>query len=49
VTAGGNHEHGERRLGVRWQSPIGAVRLDMARPLDATQRFRLHPRLGPNL
>ena len=36
-------------LGVRWQSPIGAVRLDVARPLDATQRFRLHLRLGPDL
>ena len=36
-------------FGVRWQSPIGAVRLDVARPLDDTERFRLHLRLGPDL
>ena len=36
-------------VGVRWQSPIGAVRLDVARPLDTTQRFRVHLRLGPDL
>ena len=36
-------------FGVRWQSPIGALRLDAARPLDDTQRFRLHLRLGPDL
>ena len=36
-------------FGVRWQSPIGAVRLDVARPLDDTQRFRVHLRLGPDL
>ena len=36
-------------LGIRWQSPIGAVRLDVARPLDGTQRFRVHLRLGPDL
>ena len=36
-------------FGVRWQSPIGAVRLDMARPLDGTQRFRVHLRFGPDL
>ena len=36
-------------LGIRWQSPIGAVRLDVARPLDGTQRFRMHLRIGPDL
>ena len=36
-------------IGIRWQSPIGAVRLDVARPLDDTQRFRVHLRLGPDL
>ena len=36
-------------FGVRWQSPIGAVRLDVARPLDDAKRFRVHLRLGPDL
>ena len=36
-------------FGVRWQSPIGAVRLDLAHPLDDTRRFRVHLRLGPDL
>ena len=36
-------------FGVRWQSPIGAVRLDVAQPLDDAQRFRVHLRLGPDL
>ena len=36
-------------FGVRWQSPIGVVRLDVARPLDDTRRFRVHLRLGPDL
>ncbi|MCY4468612.1 MAG: BamA/TamA family outer membrane protein, partial [Thiotrichales bacterium] len=36
-------------IGARWQSPIGAVRLDVARPLDGPERFRLHLRLGPDL
>ena len=48
----GNRNDGLRLgvgFGVRWQSPIGAVRLDLARPLDDTQRLRLHLRLGPDL
>lgn len=36
-------------FGIRWQSPIGAVRLDLARPLDDSKRFRVHLRLGPDL
>ena len=36
-------------FGVRWQSPVGPVRVDLARPLDASQRLRLHLRLGPDL
>ena len=36
-------------FGMRWQSPIGVVRLDVARPLDGTRRFRVHLRLGPDL
>ena len=33
-------------LGVRWQSPIGVMQLDVARALDDTQRFRAHLRFG---
>ena len=36
-------------FGARWRSPIGVVRIDIARPLDGTQRFRVHLRLGPDL
>ena len=36
-------------FGIRWQSPIGSVRLDLARPLDDRRRFRVHLRLGPDL
>jgi translocation and assembly module TamA len=37
-------------VGVRWQSPIGPVRIDIAHPLDDRDtRFRVHLRLGPDL
>jgi len=37
--------------GVRWQSPIGPLRLDLAHPLDddTDTLLRLHLRLGPDL
>lgn len=36
--------------GVRWRSPIGPVRLDLAHPLDEGKNaFRLHISLGPDL
>jgi translocation and assembly module TamA len=35
-------------VGVRWQSPIGPVRLDLAKPLDDSG-FRIHFTLGPDL
>jgi translocation and assembly module TamA len=35
--------------GVRWYSPIGPVRLDLAHPLDDDDVFRIHLRLGPDL
>jgi len=35
--------------GVRWYSPIGPIRLDLAHPLDDEQLVRLHLRLGPDL
>jgi translocation and assembly module TamA len=39
-------------IGVRWQSPIGPVRLDLAFPIDepdADNDWRLHFSLGPDL
>ncbi|WP_020680630.1 autotransporter assembly complex protein TamA [Marinobacterium rhizophilum] len=35
-------------IGVRWQSPIGPVRLDLAKPLEDSG-FRIHFTLGPDL
>ena len=36
-------------VGVRWHSPVGPVRLDLAHPLDDSELVRLHLRLGPDL
>lgn len=35
--------------GVRWYSPIGSVRVDLAHPLDDDEAVRLHVRIGPDL
>lgn len=35
--------------GVRWYSPIGPVRLDVAHPLDDDTLVRIHVRIGPDL
>ncbi|MCP5356640.1 MAG: outer membrane protein assembly factor [Pseudomonadales bacterium] len=35
-------------VGVRWQSPIGPIRADIARALDGSG-FRLHVTMGPDL
>lgn len=35
--------------GVRWRSPIGPIRLDIARPQDERETFRLHISMGPDL
>nr|WP_067293939.1 autotransporter assembly complex family protein [Marinobacterium profundum] len=35
-------------VGVRWQSPIGPVRVDLAKPLEESG-FRIHFTLGPDL
>jgi len=35
-------------IGVRWQSPIGPIRADVARALDGSG-FRLHVTMGPDL
>src|SRR5690606_20729224 len=37
-------------VGLRWRSPVGPVRVDIARGLDDPERsFRLHLQLGPPL
>lgn len=35
-------------IGARWQSPIGPIRIDLAKPLD-DDGFKLHFSLGPDL
>jgi len=32
--------------GVRWRSPIGPIRVDVARPVDEPGNFRLHISMG---
>lgn len=36
-------------FGVRWVSPVGPLRLDLAHPLDGTGGVRLHFSMGPEL
>ena len=36
-------------IGLRWLSPIGPVRVDLARALDKDGGFRLHVTMGPDL
>ncbi len=37
-------------IGLRWRSPVGPMRLDIAHPLDeASDAFRIHLRIGPDL
>ncbi|MFB9886119.1 autotransporter assembly complex protein TamA [Balneatrix alpica] len=36
-------------LGLRWQSPVGPVRIDLAKPLNDDKAFRIHFSLGPDL
>ncbi len=36
-------------FGIRWLSPIGPVRVDLAHPVGEAPLFRLHLRLGPDL
>lgn len=35
--------------GLRWRSPIGPLRLDVARAPDSDDRFRIHFTMGPDL
>ncbi|WP_324768116.1 autotransporter assembly complex family protein [Pokkaliibacter plantistimulans] len=36
-------------FGLRWQSPVGPVRIDLAKPLNDERSFRIHFTLGPDL
>jgi translocation and assembly module TamA len=36
-------------MGVRWYSPLGPLRLDLAHPLDSDDAFRVHITLGTDL
>ena len=36
-------------VGIRWRSPIGPIRLDVARPTDHSDNFRIHVSMGPDL
>lgn len=36
-------------LGLRWRSPVGMVRVDVAHGFDAQDRFQLHINIGPDL
>lgn len=36
-------------LGIRWLSPIGPIRFDLASALDADNKLRLHITMGPDL
>lgn len=46
-----NHYHIEHSagFGVRWHSPLGPIRVDLARGLQAGQSWRLHLSMGPDL
>jgi len=36
-------------IGLRWLSPIGPLRLDLAHPLQGDESFRIHITMGPDL
>jgi translocation and assembly module TamA len=36
-------------IGLRWISPIGPIRLDLASALDNDNKLRLHLSMGPDL
>jgi len=36
-------------MGLRWMSPIGPIRVDLAHALDDEGGFRLHITMGPDL
>ncbi|MBG33869.1 autotransporter assembly complex protein TamA [Alcanivorax jadensis] len=36
-------------FGIRWRSPLGPIRLDLARAVDEQREWRLHLSMGPDL
>jgi translocation and assembly module TamA len=36
-------------IGLRWVSPVGPLRLDLAHPLDSEGGVRVHFSMGPEL
>ena len=36
-------------IGGRWQSPLGPIRIDLAKALDGEREWRVHVSLGPDL
>ncbi len=36
-------------VGIRWISPIGPIRIDLARPINSGEGVRLHLSMGPDL
>lgn len=36
-------------IGLRWLSPIGPLRFDLAHPLNSDESFRIHITMGPDL
>ena len=36
-------------FGIRWRSPLGPIRLDLARAVDENRDWRLHLSMGPDL
>lgn len=36
-------------IGLRWLSPIGPLRIDLAHPINADESFRIHVTMGPDL
>ena len=36
-------------VGIRWVSPVGPIRLDLAQPLNDDKGWRIHFSMGPEL
>ena len=36
-------------FGIRWRSPLGPIRLDLARAVDEHRDWRVHLSMGPDL
>ena len=47
VELGGYRCGREAGVGVRWVSPVGPIRFDIAHPFDIDDAFRVHFSIGP--